>query len=136
MPTLKWPDFDKIRLSDIQVEIIQEYNLQDKATPNGWIHISCIQDMYSLPQGISLVHDLLEEHLNAAGYQQRKLVPWLWKHDTHPIQFMFVVNDVGIKYPSRNDANHLFNTLKQSTVSLLMMQEQNMLKIIWLWLQK
>ncbi|KAL7476771.1 hypothetical protein ACHAW6_002608 [Cyclotella cf. meneghiniana] len=35
MVPLKWPEFDEIRLSDIQEEIIQEYNLQDKATPNG-----------------------------------------------------------------------------------------------------
>jgi hypothetical protein len=68
--------------------------------------------MYGLPQAGSLGHDLLEKRLNEAGYHQSAIVPGLWKHATQPIQFMLGVNDFEVKYTSRDDANHLIDTLK------------------------
>lgn len=82
MTPLNQPEFVKIRLSDIPEEVIQEYNLQDKATPASWVYIYCIHGMYCLPQASSRRDDCLEECLNTAGYQQNKIVPILWKHKT------------------------------------------------------
>ncbi len=50
---------------------------------------------------------------NASRYQQSKLVPGLWKHDARPIQFTLVVNDFGVKYFSKEYAQHLKNALKE-----------------------
>ena len=69
--------------------------------------------MYGLPQVGSLGHDLLEKRLNKAGYHQSAIVPGLWKHTTRPIQFILVVDNFRVKYTSRNDANHLIDTLKK-----------------------
>ncbi len=41
------------------------------------------------------------------------MVPGLWKHDTRPIQFTLVVNDLGIKYIGKEHAQHLKNALKE-----------------------
>ena len=35
MKPLKRPEYAKLKLSDIPEEVIQEYNLREKATPNG-----------------------------------------------------------------------------------------------------
>ena len=70
MTPLKWPEYAKIKLSDIPEEVIQEYNLREKATPDGWVYIMVIRGMYGLPQAGSLGHDLLEECLNQEGYFQ------------------------------------------------------------------
>jgi hypothetical protein len=51
--------------------------------------------------------------LNKHGYQQSKLVPGLWKHDTRPIQFTLVVDNFGVKYIGKEHAHHLKNTLKE-----------------------
>jgi hypothetical protein len=80
MTPLRRPEYAKIRLSDIPEEIIEEYNLREKATPDGWVYIKVIRGMYGLPQAGSLGHDLLEKRLNAEGYFQSKIVPGLWKH--------------------------------------------------------
>jgi hypothetical protein len=60
-----------------------------------------------------LANELLKKRLNKHGYQQSKLVPGLWKHDTRPIQFTLAVNDFGVKYVGEEHAQHLKNMLKQ-----------------------
>ena len=66
MTPLKKPEFAKIQLSNILEEIIQEYILHNKATPNGWIYIRCSYGKYGLPKAGSLRQDLLEQCLNEA----------------------------------------------------------------------
>jgi hypothetical protein len=60
--------------------------------------------MYGLPQAGLLANTLLKKRLNKDGYQQSKLVPGLWKHDTRPIQFTLVDDDFGMKYASKEHA--------------------------------
>ena len=78
-------------MSDIPNKVINDYNLHERVTPDGWVYIRCNQGMYGLPQAGSLGHDLLEERLNKAGYKQSLTVPGLWKHKTRSIQFMLVL---------------------------------------------
>ncbi|KAL7489521.1 hypothetical protein ACHAW6_015173 [Cyclotella cf. meneghiniana] len=106
------PHDAQIKLSDIAEEIIQEYNLHNKVTPNGWVYIQCSCGMYGLPQDNSLGHNLLEQCFNKARYHQSPIVPGLWKHDTCPIQFTLVVDNFGVKYTSQDDATHLIVNLK------------------------
>ena len=70
-----------MKLSDIPKEIIHEYKLHDKATPDGSIYIVANKGMYGLPQAGLLANELLKKCLNKHGYHQRKLVPGLWKHE-------------------------------------------------------
>ncbi len=69
--------------------------------------------MYSLPQTGLLANKLLEKCLNKHRYQQSKLVPGLWMHDTRHIPFTLVVNDFGIKYVGKEHAQHLKNALEE-----------------------
>jgi hypothetical protein len=66
-----------------------------------------------LPQAGLFNNKFLKECLNKHGYQQSKLVPGLWKHDTRPIQFTLVVNDFGMKYIGKEHAQHLNNALEE-----------------------
>ncbi len=102
-----------MKLNDIPDEVIKKYKLREKATKNGSIYIKAKRGMYGLPQSGLLANKLLEKQLNKHGYQQSKLVPGLWKHDTGPIQFTLVVDDFGVKYVGEEHAQHLKNTLKE-----------------------
>jgi hypothetical protein len=113
MTPLRRPEYAKVKLSDIPEEVINEYNLREKATPDGWIYIEVVRGMYGLPQAGSLGHDLLEERLNKEGYFQSQNVPGLWKHKTRPIQFVLVVDDFGIKYIKQADLDHLIASLEK-----------------------
>jgi hypothetical protein len=93
---LHQPEFIGMKLSDILDKIIDEYKLQDKTTPSDRIYIVANRGMYGLPQSGLLANELLEKRLNEHSYQQSKLIPGLWRHNTRPIQFTLVVDDFGI----------------------------------------
>jgi hypothetical protein len=113
MTPLHRAKFIQIKLSDIPNEVIREYKLIEKATKNRGIYIRAKRDMYGLPQAGLLANDLLKKRLNKHGYRESKLVPGLWKHDTRPIQFTLVVDDLSIKYVGKEHAQHLKNALKE-----------------------
>jgi hypothetical protein len=106
-------EYVKIKIEDIPEEIIVEYNLRDKVTPDGYVYVEIRKGMYGLPQAGILAQQLLEERLNAHGYSQSKAVPGLWTHKTRPISFTLVVDDFGVKYVGREHAMHLINILKE-----------------------
>ena len=77
MTPLKWAEYICMKLADIPEEIIVEYKLHEKATPDGSIYIVANKGMYGLPQAGLLAIELLEKQLNKNGYRQSKLVPGL-----------------------------------------------------------
>jgi len=98
---------------DIPDKIIEEYKLREKATTDGCVYFTVMRGMYGLPQLGSNSHDELEEHLNKEGYFKSLLVPALWKHKKRPTQFVLVVDDFGIKYFTKDNLDHLADTLKK-----------------------
>jgi hypothetical protein len=61
-----------------------------------------------------LANELLKKHLNKQGYRQSKLVPYLWKHDTRPIQFTLFVDDFGMNYVGKEHAQHHKKAFKEN----------------------
>ncbi len=112
MTPLHQPEFIRMKLSKILDKIIDEYKLQNKTTPSGSICIVANRSMYILPQSGLIANKLLEKRLKKHGYWQSKLVPGLWRHDTHPILFTLVVDDFGVKYVNEEHAMHLNKVLK------------------------
>ena len=120
---LKRPEYVKIKLRDIPEEIILEYKLRDLATPDGNVYIKATKIMYGLPHEGLFANKQLEKSLNKHGYQQRKLVPGLWKYKTRPIHFTLVVDNFGVKYTRQEYVDHLKPHLKATTQSLQIGQE-------------
>jgi hypothetical protein len=69
--------------------------------------------MYGLPQAAIIANKQLQKRLAPHGYQPVPITPGLWQHDTRPISFALVVDDFGIKYVNKADAEHLVDTLQQ-----------------------
>ena len=74
---IEGPKYVHIKLINIRQEIINEYNLKDKATPDEYFYIMATKSMYELPQSGLLANELFEKRLNKHGYHQSKLVPRL-----------------------------------------------------------
>ncbi len=106
------PEYIRIKISDIPEEIINEYNLSNKVTESGHVHIEDNKGMYELPQAGLIANELLEKRLNEHEYCQSKLIPGLWTQDTQPIQFTLVVDDFGVKYVGKEHALHLHKVLE------------------------
>ena len=69
--------------------------------------------MYSLPQVEANSFNEHEERLNKEEYYKSPLASALWKHKTRPTQFVLIVDNFSIKYFSKEDLDHLVNSLKQ-----------------------
>jgi hypothetical protein len=82
MTPLKRPEYGRVKQMDIPDKIIDEYNLCEKTTLDGWVYFKVMQGMYGLPQSGSNRHNELEERLNKEGYFKSPLVPAFWKHKT------------------------------------------------------
>jgi hypothetical protein len=68
--------------------------------------------MYGLPQAGRLANNLLIKRLAPYGYRPCHHTHGLWRHDTKPVTFTLVVDDFGIKYIGKENADHLLNALK------------------------
>ena len=64
---LDYPEYTKIKLTDIPQDFIDEYNLHD-FIHNGWVYFEIRNGVYGLPQSGSLAQQLLEKRLPKHGY--------------------------------------------------------------------
>ena len=67
--------------------------------------------MYGLPQSGLLAQQRLVKHLAEHGYTETS-TPCLFRHNTTGTVFALVVDDFGIKYTTREGAEHLIRTLQ------------------------
>ena len=65
--------------------------------------------MYGLKQAALLAYNKLVQHLAPHGYRPVPHSRGLWTHDIRPTSFCLCVDDFGIKYFTKNDANHLLD---------------------------
>jgi hypothetical protein len=91
--------------------IIDQYNL----TPldhNNCVYVEIRKGMYGLPQDGKLANNQLIGALVPYGYRPVPITPGLWRNDKGDITFCLVVDDSGVKYTNKNDADHLIASLK------------------------
>ena len=100
-------------MNELPDDIIEEYDLKDEATTDGFIFVEVRKGIYGLPQAGILAEKLLKEQLCAHGYQQSKVTPVFWTHDTRPISFTLVVDNFGVKYIGKEHVEHLIIVLKK-----------------------
>ena len=68
--------------------------------------------IYGLPQARALANKLLKKWIAPAGYYKVPHPPRLWNHVSCPIKFTLVVDDFGVKYAGKNNADHLVAAVK------------------------
>ncbi len=106
-------EYMQLRIADMLDDVIEHYNLRDNATPDGYIYCEIQKGVYGLPQASIIAQQLLKECLQKHGYHQsQETTPGLWKHGTHPISFSLVVDNFGVKYVGKENAQHLLDTVR------------------------
>jgi hypothetical protein len=89
-----------MNLSSLPQETIDKYNLI-KLSQDGKVYIEIQKCTYGLPQAGILANELLQRNLAKDGYRPTQHTHGIWTHDTRPISFSLVVDDLGVKYASR-----------------------------------
>ncbi|WP_281640541.1 Ty1/Copia family ribonuclease HI [Aurantimicrobium minutum] len=108
-------EYARIPVHLVPAHIVELYNLQDYEH-DGHYYIEISKGMYGLPQASRVAYDALAPRLKDAGYTPAKTTPGLFKHASNSIIFCLTVDDFGVLYVDRTDAEHLRDTLKQHYV--------------------
>ena len=87
------------------------YKIQDKATDKGFVFIRIKKGMYGLKQAAILAYDQLKAVLKPHGYFPVEGTVGLWQHVSKPTRFCLCVDDFGVKYFKKEDAEHLLNAI-------------------------
>ena len=102
----------RIHRKYVTPEVLDEYDLTPQHFDSkGYCYVEIRKGMYGLKEAAILAYDQLRTHLAPYGYFPVQHTPGLWCHRTHCTTFTLAVDDFGIKYFSKDDANHLFAAL-------------------------
>jgi hypothetical protein len=96
-------------------EIIDACGLTDKHFDSkGHVHLEICKGMHGLKEASILAHDQLKAHLAPCGHAPvRFFTPGLWNGNAHRTTFTLAVDDFGIRYFSKTDADHPFSALHE-----------------------
>ena len=122
MTPLKRFEYVRLKLSDMPDDVIEHYNLKEKATPDGSVYVCVKRGMYGLPQAGILAQELLEERLQKEGYYQSSYTPGLWLHKWRPVTFSLCVDDFGVKYVGGSTRSICLTASRKTTKSQLRMR--------------
>ena len=110
MHALDRPEFVRVPLRSIPNDIRKEFDL-DKYSIKGHVYFRASKTIYGLPQAGLLSEVSLIKLLRNNDYIQCPNTPMLFRHKTRNIAFSLVVDDFGVKYKNKIDADHLVSIL-------------------------
>lgn len=113
------PEYVKAHISKFPEDIIQRYNLRALMDSQGYVYMKIKKGMYGLKQAALLAYQYLIKQLAPHGYHPCKYSLGYWYHETRPTKFCLCVDDFGVKYFSKEDAQHLIDALEKTfTISV------------------
>ena len=115
---MKDPEYMRINGKCITDEIAKEYQTDNYMHQDGYIYCKIKRGTYGLKQAAILAYDLIKERLAPHGYKPDLISPNIWTHDTRRIVFCLCVDDFGVKYYTKQDADHLINALKDYKITI------------------
>ena len=102
----------RIHSKYFDTEFRKLYNIDSIIAKDGYVYCEIHRGMYGLKQAAIPAYNQLKENLAKHGYHPIPNTNGLWKHDTRKITFALCVDDFGVKYFKKEDAQHLIDTLK------------------------
>ena len=102
----------RIHINDIPKEVQEEYNTDKYVDEDGYVYCEINGAMYGLAQAGYIANRDLTKHLAPFGYYPSKTTAGLWFHKTRPLAFTLCVDDFACKWQSKDDINHLFDSIK------------------------
>ena len=92
-------------------EIRIQYDIESLIYFDGYVYVRIKKCMYGLKQAVILSYIHLFKHLKPHGYHTCPETTGLWRHKTRRTNFCLCVDDFGVKYFSKDDADHLLTAL-------------------------
>ena len=89
-----------------------KYDIVKSIAPDGYVYCKIKRGMYGLKQAARFAYDALVKKPEKHRYPPDKYSPNIWVHDTRNTNFFLCVDNFGVKYNSKDDAQHSINALK------------------------
>ena len=105
------PEFMRVPLKYIPEATMTKYKLHDLVC-NDAVIMRLDKGIYGLKQAGRLAQQRLIKHLETHGYTETS-TPCIFHHATNSVSFALVVDDFGVKYTHKADAEHLLASLDQ-----------------------
>ena len=102
--------YTRIAFASIPPELFEQYGLA-RLQHNIWVYMKIRNGMPGLKQAGRIANDQLIKHLAQFGYDPIRHTPSLWRHKNRDIIFSLVVDDFGVNYVGKKNAEHLLDSL-------------------------
>lgn len=79
----------------------------------GFIYLKIQKAIWGLPKAGIIANKLLKQRLAPKGFYKVAHTPGLWHHINRNIQFTLIVNNFGVKYTNKQDAEYLIQCLHE-----------------------
>ena len=110
---LREPQYVRFKLRQVPQSIQEQYQLQDIVDNAGYVYAKINKAMYGLKESGRIANEDIVDHLAMHVYHESQLTTGLFKHDSRPISFTLVVDDLGIKWVNKMDLDHLLQALEK-----------------------
>ena len=104
-------EYMKLPLSMSPQEIIDQYNLKDLLSTDCYVYMEIRKGIPGINQAGRLASDRLTKNLVRNGYAPVPHTLSLWRHHPSDLMFSLVIDDFGIKYTRKADADKLQESL-------------------------
>ena len=114
---MKEAEYMRIHKRFLTEEIRHQYKTDDLVAVDGYIYCKIKRGMYGLKQAARLAYDLIKQRLAPYRYHPDNVCPNIWTHETRKTVFCLCVDDFGVKYFNKDDADHLISALHEYKVT-------------------
>ena len=110
------PEYMKIHAKCFPKDIRDKYNIKNKIHSDGYVYCMIKRGMYGLKQAARLAYDNLKLHIGKYGYYPDKVATNIWSHQDRRTKFCLYVDDFGVQYFCKEDADHLIKVLQEKYI--------------------
>ena len=107
------PEYMRIHSKYLFQDMKNKYHIPSLVAEDGLVYCKIKGGIYGLKQAARLAYDNLVTNLKKDGYFPDKYYPDIWSHESRPTKFCLWVDDFGVKYLTKDDANHLSTSLQK-----------------------
>ena len=109
---MKYFQYMRIHKKFIPQEVLDEYDIifDDR----NFTYVEICRGMYGLKEAGVIAFDQLVQKIKRFGYEPMPQTPGLWRHTSHKTTFTLGVENFGIQYFSKADADHLIDAIQDT----------------------
>jgi hypothetical protein len=101
----------RVQQSVIPQEVWDDPRSDIQIAADGYVYLEIRRNMYGLKEAAIIAFNQLVQKLVPAGYKPLPFTPGLWRHTTKPTTFVLCVDDFGVKYFSKPEAQHIIDAI-------------------------